>query len=103
MMEIRVNKVDGDYFYTRINADIKETAEHYFSMSDVESIDILSGGNDENDFTKYTPQHIYKADPEEVKEFELYYNIRLIYKIEYKTPLPDGTNEMVNSCGLCRI
>lgn len=103
MLEIRVNKVDGDYFYTRINADIKETAEYYFPMPDVESIDILSGGNNENEFTKYTPQHIYRADPEEIKNFDLYHNIRLIYKVEYKSPLPSGTNEIVNSCGLCRI
>lgn len=103
MLEIRVNKVDNDYCYTRINANMEETAEYYFHNPEVESIDILNGGVYENEHFKRTPQTIYRADPEIAKEFELFYNIRLICKIKYKKPLPDGTTEIINSCGLARI
>lgn len=102
MLEIRVNKTDY-YFYTKINADLEETAKYYFQMHDVESIDILRGGTFENEFFKKTPIQIWKADPEIVEEFELNYNIRLSYRVDYKNPLPDGTTTIENSCGLCRI
>ena len=52
MLEIRVNKVDGDYFYTRINADLEEVARYYFPNREIESIDILDGGVMENEFFK---------------------------------------------------
>ena len=103
MLEIRVNKVDGDYFYTRINADLEEVARYYFPNREIESIDILDGGVMENEFFKKTPERILRADPEIAEAFELYNNIRMSYKVEYKKPLPDGTTEVISSCGLCRL
>ena len=103
MLEIRVNKVDGDYFYTRINADLEEVARYYFPNREIDSIDILDGGILENEYVRKTTESIWRADPEIVEEFELYNNIRMSYKVEYKTPLPDGTTEVISSCGLCGI
>lgn len=105
MLEIKVNKKDGDYFCTRINADLEEVAKYYFDYhnSQVESIDILNGGIEDDGMNKVIPLRIYVAYPEIVKKFELFYNVRLAYRIEYKEPLPDGTTAVENSRGLCKI
>ena len=52
---------------------------------------------------KVIPLRIYAVDPEIIKKFELYYNVRLAYRIEYKELLPNGTTAVENSCGLCKI
>ena len=105
MLEIKIIKKDGDVIYTRINAELEVTARYYFSAAfpDVERIDILAGGTFENEFYKKTPLQIFRANPEEVETFELFHNIRLMYKVDYKEPLPDGTTQIINSCGLCTV
>lgn len=105
MLEIKVNKKDGDYFCTRINADLEEIAKYYFDRhnSQVESIDILNGGIEDDEVNKVIPLRIYVVDPEIIKKYELYCNVRLAYRIEYKEPLPNGTTTVESSCGLCKI
>lgn len=103
MLKIRINKNSGKSHVAEFAGDIKEAGEHYFSMKLVESIDILSGGTFENEFYKKTPFQIFRADPEEIEKFELFHNIRIMYKTEYKEPLLDGTTCIISSRGLCRV
>ena len=103
MMTIKVNLKD-DYIITRINGTPKEIAKHYFSQPEVESIDILDGGQDnENEYFRRTLIKIYRVSPEEQKEFDLYYNIRAAYKIEYKPEYRNEYRDREESCGFLRI
>ena len=102
MMTIKVNFKD-DSVTTRINGTLQEIAKHYFSQTEVESIDILDGGQEyENEYFRRTLIKLYRVSPEEQKEFDLYYNIRAVYKIEYKPEYKEyGDRE--ESCGFLRI
>lgn len=103
MMTIKVN-FKNDSIITRINGTPKEIAEHYFSQSEVESIDILEGGQDfENEYFRRTLIKLYRVSPEEHKEFDLYYNIRAAYKIEYKPEYKNEYKDRKESCGFLRI
>lgn len=103
MMTIKVNFKD-DSTITRINGTAKEIAEHYFSQSGVESIDILDGGQGyENEYFRRTLIKLYKVSPEEQKEFDLFYNIRAAYKIEYKPEYKGQYEDRTESCGFLRI
>lgn len=101
-MMIKVNLKD-DHIITRINGTPEEIAKHYFSQPEVKSIDILDGGeNYENEYFRRTLKRLYRVSPEEQKEFDLYYNIRAAYKIEYKPEYKEyGDRE--ESCGFLRI
>ena len=103
MMTIKVNFKD-DSIITRINGAIQEIAEHYFSQPEVESIDILEGGQDfENEYFRRTVTRLYRVSPEDQKEFDLYHNIRAAYKIEYKPEYKGQYNDREESCGFLRI
>lgn len=101
MFEIKVNKVNGDYFYTKINADLEELAKYYFSMQDIESIDILSGGAVETEFCTVQPLKLYRETPETIKEHELFYDIILTRKTTYKIEQSFGFED-VTSFGFIR-
>ena len=103
MLEIKVNKIDGDYFFTKINATPKEVAEYYFPRKEVESVEILDGGEDVNEFRTVQPLEIFRADPEEIEKFQLNYNIRLKYAVLWVDPLPSGIFKIVASCGLASV
>lgn len=103
MLEIKVNKIDGDYFLTKINAAPKEVAEYYFQREEIESVEILDGGNDVNEFRTVRPLEIFRAEPAEIEAFRLAYNIRLKYEVLYNDPLPSGVSKIVSSCGLARV
>ena len=103
MMTIKIIFKD-DSIATRINGTLKEVAKHYFSQPEVESIDILEGGQDfENEYFRRTVTRLYRVSPEEQKEFDLYYNIRADYKIEYKPEYKGQYNDREESCGFLRI
>ena len=103
MMTIKVNFKD-DSIITRINGALQEIAEHYFSQPEVESIDILEGGQDfENEYFRRIVTRLYRVSPEEQKEFDLYYNIRAAYKIEYKPEYKGQYNDSEESFGFLRI
>lgn len=103
MMTIKVNLKD-DHIITRINGTPEEVAEHYFSQPEVDSIDILEGGEvQDNEYLTRTITKIYRVSPEEIKEFDLYYNIRAAYKIEYKPEYKDQYSNKEESCGFLRI
>ena len=103
MMTIKVN-LKNDYIITRINGTPNEIAEHYFSQPEVESIDILEGGQDfENEYFRRIVTRLYRVSPEEQKEFDLYYNIRAAYKIEYKPEYKGQYNDSEESFGFLRI
>lgn len=103
MMTIKVNFKD-DSITTRINGTPEKVAKHYFSQPEVESIDILDGGQDyENEYFRRTLIKIYRVSPEERKEFDLYYNIRAAYKIEYKPEYKAEYRDREESCGFMKI
>lgn len=103
MMTIKVNFKD-DSITARINGTPKEVAKHYFSQSEVESVDILEGGQvQENEYLTRTLTKIYRVSPEEIKEFDLFYNIRAAYKVEYKPEYKEQYDDREESCGFLRI
>lgn len=71
----------NDYVTTEINGELKEIAEYYFKNPDVERIELLDGFMWETEYIKNTPLEIYRVSDAEVKEFELWNNIRL--KLRY--------------------
>ena len=100
MMTIKVNLKD-DYIVTRINGTLTEIAEYYFNSNlGVETIEILDGWENGNEYFKQTPIEVYKASKEDIEEFQLYDNIRLRYRMEYKQGQAENH---IASCGLCRI
>lgn len=103
MMTIKIN-FKNDSITTRINGTPEEIAEHYFSQSGVVSIDILDGGQvQENEYLTRTLTRIYRVSPEKIKEFDLYYNIRAAYKVEYKPEYKEQYDDRKESCGFLRI
>ena len=103
MMTIKVN-FKGDSITTRINGTLQEIAEYYFSQPDAESIDVLDGGQEyENEYFRRTLIKLYRVSPKEQKEYDLYYNIRAAYKIEYKPEYRNGYRDREESCGFLRI
>ena len=102
-MTIKIN-FKNDSITTRINGTLEEVAKHYFSQSDVESIDILDGGQvQENEYLTRTITRLYRVNQEEQKEFDLYYNIRAAYKVEYKPEYKEQYSDRKESCGFLRI
>ena len=103
MMTIKINFKD-DSITTRINGTLQEIAEHYFSQSEVESIEILEGGEiQDNEYLTRIITKIYRVSPEKIKEFDLYYNIRASYKIEYRPEYRNEYRDREESCGFLRI
>ena len=103
MMTIKVNFKD-DSVTTRINGTLQEIAEHYFSQPEFDSIDILEGGEvQDNEYLTRTITKIYLVSQEEIKEFDLYYNIRAAYKVEYKPEYKEEYEDREESCGFLRI
>lgn len=103
MMTIKVN-FKNNSIATRINGTPEEVAKHYFSQPDVESIDILGGGKvQENEYLTRTITKIYRVSPEDQKEFDLYCNIRAVYKVEYKPKYKGQYDDREESCGFFRI
>lgn len=98
MLVIKVNFVDDDYCVTRINGTFEEIAEYYFSNPKVVNIEIIEGGTFQNEYYKSIPTEIYRASEEDIKEFDLVYNIRLSYTMDYA----DGT-QFNTSRGLCKV
>lgn len=99
-MLIKVNKKDGDCVVTKINANIKDTAEYYFSdRNDIESIEVLEGGSFENEYYIKKPLKIWRVDEKTIKEFSLENNIRLESEVTYKK----DKNKVINSCGLTKV
>lgn len=99
-MTIKVNLKD-DYIVIRINGTLTEIAEYYFgSHMGVETIEILDGWENENEYFKQTPIYVYRASKEDIEEFQLYENIRFRYRMEYKQ---GQAEDHIASCGLCRI
>ena len=99
-MLIKVNAKDGDYVVTKINANIKDVAEYYFSgRNDIESIEVLEGGSFENEYYVKKPIKIWRVDEKTIKEFLLENNIRLEYEVTYKK----DKNKVISSCGLAKV
>lgn len=97
MLVIKVN-FDSDYILTKINGTLEEVAKYYFSNPKVKNIEIIEGGTFQNEYYKRIPTEIYRADEKDIAEFELIYNIRLRYIMDYV----DG-NTINTSCGLCKV
>ena len=103
MKIIKIN-LKNDSIKTQVNGTLEEMAEHYFSQPEVENIEILDGGQDyENEYLRRTLIKLYRASPEEIKEFDSYYNIRAAYKIEYKPEYEDQFEDREESFGFLRI
>lgn len=99
-MLIKVNTKDSDYVVTKINANIKDVAEYYFSnRNDIESIEVLNGESFENEYYIKKPLKIWRVDEKTIKEFSLENNIRLEYEVTYKK----DKNKVISSCGLTKV
>lgn len=99
-MLIKVNTKDSDYVVTKINANIKDVAEYYFSnRNDTESIEVLNGESFENEYYIKKPLKIWRVDEKTIKEFSLENNIRLEYEVTYKK----DKNKVISSCGLTKV
>ena len=101
MLEIKINKIDGDYFCTRINASLEEMAKYYFRNSDVATVEILSGGEDVNEFRTVQPLKLYREAPEIINKYDLFYDVRLVLRTTYKQEQPFGF-ENITSVGFVR-
>lgn len=99
MMTIKVNLKD-DHIITRINGSLEDIAKYYFPRKEVESIEILEGGISENEYFRQIPLEIYRVSKEEIEEFQLHYNIRYRYKMEYKQ---GQAKDYISSSGLYRV
>ena len=97
MLVIKVN-FKNDCILTKINGTLEEVAEYYFSNPHVKNIEIIEGGTFQNEYYKRIPTEIYRADEKDIKEFDLVYNIRLRYTMDYV----DG-RKINTSCGLCKV
>lgn len=100
MMTIKINFINNDYTITRINGTLEEIAKYYFPRKEVKNIEILEGGEFENEFYKQTPLSIYRITEQEREEFQLYDNIRYSFRMDYKQGQAESH---VTSCGLCHI
>lgn len=101
MLEIKVNKTNGDYFYTKINASLEEMAKYYFRNSDVATVEILGGGEDVNEFRTVQPLKLYRETPETINKYDLFYDVRLVLRTTYKQEQPFGFED-VTSIGFVR-
>lgn len=106
MMTIKI-KMKNDEIITKINGTLEEIARYYFRMRDVyiEEIEILEGGElNETECYKTTATLLYRAPEWQVKKYELAYNIRYCYKIEYKPEyIEKGYENHSVSAGLCNV
>lgn len=101
MMEIKI-KLTDDEIITKINGTLKEIAQYYFPRKEVVEIEILDGGvMNDTEYCTTTATRIYRASEEEVKEFQLWNNIRYEYSVSYKTDC--GIKDHTGDAGLCRI
>ena len=102
-MTIKIN-FKNDSITTQFNGTLHEIAEYYFLQPDVESINILEGGQvQDNEYLTRTITKLYRVSPEEQKEFDLYYNIRATYKVEYKPEYKNQYSNREESCGFLKI
>lgn len=90
----------NDEVTMRINGTLEDIAIYFFSNPDVVSIKILECKPFENEYYRSTPLEIYRVPEDEVKEFELWNNIRYRYKLEY---LQGQAKDCITSSGLCNI
>lgn len=103
MMVIRVIKAD-DELITKINGTVEEIAKYYFPDPTVQRIEFLEGAPvDGNEYYQKTVLALYRAPEAEIKEFDLQYNIRMEYRVDYKEPLPNGEKQVVSSCGYMKF
>ena len=98
MLTIKVNKKD-DAIHTKITGSLEEIANHYFVDPEVESINILEGGEHETEFIKQIPLLLYRTPEQDMKDFDLIYNIRYQYATVRKST---GECEL-STAGLCII
>lgn len=103
MMTINIKLVD-DEIITRINGTIEEVARYYFQREEVVEIEILEGGvMNDTEYCTMTAMRIYRATEEEIKEFELWKNIRYDFKVEYKDDYMLDYDDYSASAGLCKV
>ena len=103
MMTIKIKMVD-DEIVTRINGTLKEIAKYYFPNKEVVEIEIIEGGIiNETEYCTTTATRIYKASNEDVKEFQLWDNIRYDFKVEYKNDYILEYDDYTSSAGLCNV
>lgn len=103
MMTIKI-KIVNDEIVTRINGTLGEVAKYYFSNREVTEIEILEGGTiNDTEYCTTTATRIYRVPEEEVKEFELWNNIRYDFKVEYKDEYALEYDDYKSSAGLCNV
>lgn len=102
-MTIKIRLVD-DEIITKTNGTIEEVAKYYFPRKEVVEIEILEGGiMNDTEYCAITATRIYRASEEEIKEFELWNNIRYDFKVEYKGDYILEYGNYNTSAGLCKV
>ena len=103
MMTIKIKMVD-DEIVTRINGTLEDIARYYFPNKEVLEIEILDGGMiNDTEYCTTTATRIYRVPEEEVKDFELWNNIRYDFKVEYKDEYILEYDDYASSAGLCNV
>ena len=103
MMTIKIKMVN-DEIVTRINGTLAEIARYYFPNKEVVEIEIIDGGIIyDTEYCTTTATMIYKVPDEEVKEFQLWNNIRYDFKVEYKNDHILEYDNYTTSAGLCNV
>ena len=103
MLLIKV-KTEADEIITRINGTLEEIARYYSPRKEVKEIEILDGAeSEETEFYKKTPTMLYRATDEEIRTFDLFYNIRQCYKIEYKPEYKAKYSDYCASFGFVNV
>lgn len=99
-MKIKIKYADNSEKIMQVDSTIQEIGEKMFTDKQVETIEILDGGIYETECFVRTPLCIYRVSEEEVKEFDLWNNIRFRFQMQSKIgAFPD----YISSCGLCNV
>ena len=100
-MLLKIHSNDNTYRIVRAFGTPEEIAKNFFDSEEVNTIDVLDGGTVEDNknfciiITKF-----YRVPETEVKEFDLYFNVRYERKIIYKY---ENCKEIYDSCGVARV
>lgn len=100
-MLVKIN-LENNSIVVKENGTLEEIALKYFTNVNVKNIEVIEAPEytNKNEFFNRIPVGIYRADEDEIKEFDLFHNIRVNFFVEY---LQGQAENHYQSCGLCRI
>lgn len=100
-MVLKIHNSDGTCRIERAFGTPEEIAKNFFTDEEINTIDVLDGGTVEDNENFYIIiAKFYRVPETEVKEFNLYFNIRYERKTIYKY---ENCKEICDSCGVARV